>query len=201
VIGEIPQLIPSFTLLTLTTLEINTSLYLLHYIHAPGLQSLTLCSQVGEISNLESLHALVVRSGPPLHTLRLTRVDIPEILFIQCLEALPLLETLQLHECIASDAVLNALVTSPSAEDRAGWLLPRLKRIDLASNYHITASGFIEFIASRNGPSSTSATGARPPRIEGAVSFVQQQSRNEYEAIQSYGNFITKMKFSEEPAA
>ncbi|KDQ16522.1 hypothetical protein BOTBODRAFT_173034 [Botryobasidium botryosum FD-172 SS1] len=170
-----------------------TSLYIagfpgfVDYIHAPQLRSLVLIHKPTRPERLSaSLRTLVEKSNPALITLGLHGAGINDEDIIWCSERLPQVENLDLSSCSISDAVLRALAAPLSPENATPHrLLPRLERIELSNNKHITPQGVIEFLASRN-----ASSGPSGPRITGKIDFFGRVSREEAQTIMSYSDFF-----------
>ncbi|KDQ19680.1 hypothetical protein BOTBODRAFT_62968 [Botryobasidium botryosum FD-172 SS1] len=174
--------------------SLNTSLFsgALDTIHAPKLVFLTI---VGSISNSAlspaPVRRLVDRSAPPLISLDLQNVEIPDDDLLWCFERLSRLQSLALHACSTSDIVLHALAIP--LPDQNTPLLPRLNRIYFVYNDNITAAGVIAFLASRNGPSQS----AESPKVEGFIQLSGSAELHEYEEMESYGLSVARDAYPE----
>ncbi|KDQ16523.1 hypothetical protein BOTBODRAFT_186534 [Botryobasidium botryosum FD-172 SS1] len=164
---------------------------IIDYMHTPHLRSLVLIHEpTGPARLPASLRALIERSSPALTTLGLHGIDITDEDIIWCLERLPQVENLDLSSCSISDAVLRALAAPPSSQlETASYrLLPRLERIELSNNTHVTPQGVIEFLAARNSGLALSAL-----RITGKLDFAGRVSREEAQIIMAYGDFFSSL--------
>ncbi|KDQ21317.1 hypothetical protein BOTBODRAFT_25742 [Botryobasidium botryosum FD-172 SS1] len=189
---------PIITLPTLSSLEITGTIDYINRLHLPQLSSLMLGHNVmsDDTPQLGTLlSTFVERSAPPLVTLKLDHLDVPDQPLIWCLERLPLLEVLSLRTCTTTDAVIHAL----SSESTGDFIVPRLTYFTFQRT-QITPAAFIAFLSSRLGrdwipPESAAAAaggaGARP-RLEGKVSFQNGPiSQEDRATIRSMGNFLS----------
>ncbi|KDQ17098.1 hypothetical protein BOTBODRAFT_30473 [Botryobasidium botryosum FD-172 SS1] len=156
--NEIPRHASVIPLPNLSSLVIKRSFGLLSCIFAPHLNKLTLSD--GGASGPpagSALRSLLERSDPPLQSLVLFSVGITDEDAIWCLRRSPRIETLQLHNCLISDATLRALQIPPPPEQGAGTdiLLPRLKSAQITSNPRVTTQAVMAFVMSRNALPST----------------------------------------------
>ncbi|KDQ08537.1 hypothetical protein BOTBODRAFT_69713 [Botryobasidium botryosum FD-172 SS1] len=185
VCGPVPQLI----LPTLTSLNIGTSMHLLHTLRTPQLTNLTLRGEdyTADQTSAQPLRYFLDRVTPPLQVLQLQRVDMSDEQFLWCMGRLTELESLELTYTNITDAAFSTLAEPLPAGDGMPlhWSLPRLTKIEVSSNYHLGPPGLIKFIASRNG--SAPATVGRPARLEGSAFFHPSANRRDREIIESYG--------------
>jgi len=178
--NPLPISLPALT--SLSYIEASPSF--LDCIHAPQLKSLTVGGEDDRIHIIGmKLRGLVERSKPALTSLCLKYAEISDDDTLWCLQRLPCLQHLGLWVCDVSDAVLRALSEPPSTEHGTEWLLPQLTTITLQYNEHVTPRAVTDFLASRSAHSST-------PRITGRLKFFTTMSKDEYHAIQSFGDFI-----------
>ncbi|KDQ07836.1 hypothetical protein BOTBODRAFT_192191 [Botryobasidium botryosum FD-172 SS1] len=165
---------------TLMELEIRGpgGFHFLDHLDLPSLDSLRLQGPTDE-HDLASIgihvYGLLQRSTPPLRVLRPVDVLISDDDLARYLRLVPQVEKLELNGCLAiSDAFFHLLAEPSSVNGETDWLLLRLNIFELsipsdAENAKITPRGVVEFLKSRNGPSST-RTGA-VPRIAGSLAF------------------------------
>ncbi|KDQ16982.1 hypothetical protein BOTBODRAFT_221872 [Botryobasidium botryosum FD-172 SS1] len=165
-----PHQITSFP--TLASLYISDTPQLLDHVQTPRLENLTVCGVSNRSSHLKSsLRSLIERSGPALLTLQLTHLVVADRDLVWCLQRLPLITRLDITACSVTDTLLRSLSTPISTEQGTEWLLPRLKSIVLAGNSHMTPSGVIVFLKSRNSPHHLETNSTRPPRVASDVTF------------------------------
>ncbi|KDQ08539.1 hypothetical protein BOTBODRAFT_645499 [Botryobasidium botryosum FD-172 SS1] len=148
---------PALFLPALTILNIGTSFHLLDLLLAPELTSIKLRGtkvSAGRHTSLEPLCRYVECCTLPLRLLHLESVDMNDVQFLWCMERLTELESLTLAHTNVTDAAFFTLAKPLPASSGAppSWVLPRLRKIDISGNDYLDPPGFIEFIASRNGP-------------------------------------------------
>ncbi|KDQ21307.1 hypothetical protein BOTBODRAFT_168600 [Botryobasidium botryosum FD-172 SS1] len=191
---KIVEGLPVITLPTLASLEIIGAIGCVDFLHLPQLASLKFGG--ADHSNPETplgapLSTLVERSAPPLATLKLERLNVPDQSLIWCLERLPLLEDLSLRSCAITDAVLHALSEPDLAHQARSFIVPRLARFAFHRT-RITPAGAISFLSSRLWDGA--AVGARWPPLEGRITFDNHKSisRDDRATIRSMGDFLSR---------
>ncbi|VDB97526.1 unnamed protein product [Peniophora sp. CBMAI 1063] len=119
----------------------------LTYIRAPSLRTLRLRSIEDPLTHphaptAAALLSFLAASVPPLQRLELHDVDLPAADFIRVFRAMPLLETLRLHETEIPDETLASL-NGPRG------LCPYLKQLDLRWCEQLTGAALVDLVQSR----------------------------------------------------
>jgi hypothetical protein len=156
--------LPISTVDNLRKLRLHASPFftvLLDKLSCPNLDTLTLSSPASASSPHEPtghfLEAFLDRSRPPLRTLTLHDIDIPNPAFVHCFDLLPALEDLRLHWSDISVDTLQRLVDGAC---------PRLKRLDLRWCSHLEGGVLVDLVRRRmDGASTHVQTHADAPSI------------------------------------